>query len=54
MPAGGHAILSQTRQAVEDGLALLAQLRELEGDPVAAADDNDCSGRAEEDAEVAP
>ena len=55
MPAGGHAILGQTRQAVERrARALLAQLQELEGAPVAAADDNDCSGRAEEDAEVAP
>ena len=55
MPAGGHPILSKTRQAVEiRARAILAQLRELEGAPVAAADDNDCSGRAEEDAEVAP
>jgi len=38
MPAGGHAILDQTRQAVEGrARSLLAQLQELGGDPVKAA-----------------
>ena len=44
MPAGGHEILDQTRQAVERrARTLLAQLQELGGDPVAEA-----AGRAEE------
>jgi serine/threonine-protein kinase HipA len=55
MPAGGHAILDQTRQAVERrARALLAQLQELGGDPVAQADDDESTGRAEEEAEVPP
>ena len=38
MPAGGHAILGQTRQAVERrARALLAQLQDLGGDPIATA-----------------
>jgi serine/threonine-protein kinase HipA len=38
MPAGGHAILDQTRQAVEGrARSLLAQLQELGGDPAKAA-----------------
>ena len=38
MPAGGHAILGQTRHAVERrARAILAQLRELEGHPIAEA-----------------
>jgi hypothetical protein len=38
MPAGGHAILHQTRQAVERrARALLAQLQDLGGDPIAGA-----------------
>ena len=48
MPAGGHEILDQTRQAVErQARTVLAQLHELGGDPVAGA-----AGRSEE-AEVA-
>ena len=40
LPAGGHAILGHTRQAVERRAgALLNQLRELEGDPVAEDDE---------------
>jgi serine/threonine-protein kinase HipA len=42
MPTGGHAILVQTRQAVErQARALLAQLHELGGDPVAEAVDEE-------------
>ena len=38
MPAGGHCILGQTRQAVEQrARAVLAQLQELEGASVAGA-----------------
>jgi serine/threonine-protein kinase HipA len=41
MPAGGHAILDQTRQAVERRAGvILAQLEELGGDPVAEAVDH--------------
>jgi serine/threonine-protein kinase HipA len=54
MPAGGHAILDQTRQAVERrARALLAQLQELGGEPVAEAVDEEGTGRAEEGTEVA-
>ena len=53
MPAGGHAILDQTRQAVERrARTLLAQLQEFGGDPIAAAIDEEGTERAE-DAEVA-
>ena len=53
MPAGGHAILGQTRQAVERrARALLAQLQDLVGDPVKAAIDEESAQRAES-AEVA-
>jgi serine/threonine-protein kinase HipA len=46
MPAGGHAILGQTRHAVERrARAILAQLRELEGHPIAEA----ASGNPTED-----
>ncbi len=42
MPAGGHAILVQTRQAVERrARVLLAQLTELEGDPADEAVDEE-------------
>jgi serine/threonine-protein kinase HipA len=42
MPAGGHVVLDQTRQAVERRAhALLAQLQELGGDPVADSLDKD-------------
>jgi len=42
MPAGGHAILGQTRQAVERrARAIFAQLRELDGYPVAEAGDQE-------------
>ena len=42
MPAGGHAILGQTRQAVERrARAIIAQLRELDGYPVAEAGDQE-------------
>jgi serine/threonine-protein kinase HipA len=54
MPAGTHVILDQTRQAVERRAhALLAQLQELGGDPVAEGVDQEGSGRAEESTEVA-
>ncbi len=59
MPAGTHAILDQTRQAVERRAhALLAQLQDLGvqdlgGDPVAEGVDAEGCGRAEEAAEVA-
>jgi serine/threonine-protein kinase HipA len=44
MPAGGHATLDQTRQAVERrARTLLAQLQEFGGDPVSGS-----AGRAEE------
>jgi serine/threonine-protein kinase HipA len=53
MPAGGHVILDQTRQAVERrARALLAQLQVLGGNPIAAAIDEEGTKRAE-DAEVA-
>jgi hypothetical protein len=53
MPAGGHAILGQTRQTAERrARALLAQLQDLGGDPIAAAIDEEGTERAE-DAEVA-
>ena len=42
MPAGGHAILGQTRQAVERrARAIFAQLSELDGYPVAEAVDQE-------------
>jgi serine/threonine-protein kinase HipA len=42
MPAGGHVILDQTRRAVERRAhALLAQLQELGGDPVADSVDKE-------------
>jgi hypothetical protein len=44
MPAGGHAILDQARQAVERrARTLLSQLQEFGGDPVVGS-----TGRAEE------
>jgi serine/threonine-protein kinase HipA len=53
LPAGGLVILDQTRQAVERrARALLAQLQDLGGDPIAAAIDEEGTERAE-DAEVA-
>jgi hypothetical protein len=53
MPAAGHAILDQTRQAVERRThALLAQLQDLGGDPIAAVIDEEGTERAE-GAEVA-
>jgi serine/threonine-protein kinase HipA len=53
MPAGGHANLGQTRHAVERrARALLAQLQDLGGDPVATTMDEERTVRAE-DAEVA-
>jgi hypothetical protein len=53
MPAGGHAILYQTRQAVEQRAhALVAQLQDLGGDPIAPTIDEEGAERAE-DAEVA-
>jgi serine/threonine-protein kinase HipA len=47
MPAGGHAILSQARQAVERrARALLIQLQELEDERIAeTADDEGAPGR---------
>jgi serine/threonine-protein kinase HipA len=55
MPAGGHSILDQTRQAVERrARALLVQLQELGGDPVAEGDEDRGARRAAEEAEVAP
>jgi hypothetical protein len=55
MPAGAHAILDQTRQAVERrARALLAQLPELGGDPVTkAVYEEGTGGGAEDVAEVA-
>jgi hypothetical protein len=42
MPAGGHSILGQTRQAVEErARAVLAQLQELEGASVAPGEDHE-------------
>jgi hypothetical protein len=53
MPAGGHPMLEQTRQAVERrARALLAQLQDLGGNPIAAASDEEGTQRAE-DREVA-
>jgi serine/threonine-protein kinase HipA len=53
MPAGGHAILNQTRQAVERRAhTLLAQLQELERDAVAEGPDEDGTERAEQKAAV--
>jgi hypothetical protein len=53
MPAGGHAVLDETRQAVERrARALLAQLQEL-GDASAAKTAEAESGAAEEGAAVA-
>jgi serine/threonine-protein kinase HipA len=49
MPAGGHVILDQTRQAVERrACSLLAQLQELGDEPEAAEEEG--SGRVEEEA----
>ena len=49
MPAGGHAILDQTRQAVERrARSLLAQLQELGDEPEAAEEEG--AGRVEEEA----
>ena len=54
MPAGGHAILNQTRQAVERrARALLVQLKELGGDTLAEFIDEEGTGRAEEEAGLA-
>jgi serine/threonine-protein kinase HipA len=54
MPAGGHAILDQTRQAVERrARALLAQLHDLEGDIAAEAVNGEGTGRPEEEGKVA-
>ena len=51
MPAGGHAILGQARQAVERrARALLAQLQELENDQVAETVDDEGEGGVEEEA----
>ena len=48
MPAGGHPILSQTRQAVERrARTLLAQLHELQSNAVAEAPDEGNVERAE-------
>ena len=53
MPAGGHAILGQTRWAVERRThAILAQTQDLAGNSIAAAIDEEGTERAE-DAEVA-
>jgi serine/threonine-protein kinase HipA len=53
MPAGGHAILGQTRQAAERrARALLAQLQDLGSDLIATTMDEERTVRAE-DAEVA-
>jgi len=53
MPASGHLILDQTRQAVERRAhAILAHLQDLEGDSTAAAIDEERTERVEE-AEVA-
>src|SRR3984893_3929668 len=53
MPAGGHAILDQTRQTVERrARALLAQLQDLGSDPIATTMDEERTVRAE-DAEIA-
>jgi hypothetical protein len=42
MPAGGHSVLGQTRQAVEErARTVLAQLQELEGASVAAGEDDE-------------
>ena len=49
MPAGGHAILCQTRQAAERRTrALLAQLQDLGGNPIAATMDKERTVRAED------
>ncbi len=48
MPAGGHAILGQTRRAVERRAhAILTQLQDLGGDSIAAAIDEERTERAE-------
>jgi hypothetical protein len=53
MPAGGHAILDQTRQAVERRThAILAQLQDSGGDSIATAIDKEGTESAE-DTEVA-
>ena len=50
MPAGGHAILDQTRQAVERrARALLAQLQNLGDDPIATTVDEERTVLAEDD-----
>jgi serine/threonine-protein kinase HipA len=55
MPAGAHDILEQTRQAVERRAhALLAQLQELEDEPVAEVVDDQGTKRAEDVTEMAP
>jgi serine/threonine-protein kinase HipA len=51
MPAGGHAILGQARQAVERrARALLMQLQELEDEQVAETVDDEGAGGVEEEA----
>ena len=51
MPAGGHAILGQARQAVERrARALLMQLQELEDERVAETVDDEGAGGVEEEA----
>jgi serine/threonine-protein kinase HipA len=51
MPAGGHPILTQTRQAVERrARALLVQLQELGGDTLPEGDVDEDTRRAEEEA----
>ena len=50
MPAGGHPILEQTRQAVERrARALLAQLQNLGDDPIATTVDEERTVLAEDD-----
>jgi hypothetical protein len=52
MPAGGHPILDQTRQAVERRAhAILVRLQDLGGDSIAAAIDKE-GAESDEDAEV--
>jgi serine/threonine-protein kinase HipA len=53
MPAGGHEILNQTREAVERrARELLAQLQAVGCVTIAEAVDEECTGRHEEEAAV--
>jgi serine/threonine-protein kinase HipA len=53
MPAGSHAVLDQTRQAIEErARRLLTQLHELEDDPIIKAIDEK-AGHIDEETEVA-